>query len=161
MPLGTQRPILDSTRDPVERVGLLPSEYGNFSIYIAAHFHGQIMRKGLEEFKAALERARLVAILPHKDIGQISADGVKPHEAFQKDLEAIDNSDLIVAIVDYAIRGGTGFEIGYAFAHDIPVVIVATEDKNRISNMYVQSSTAMVHDLRSAVSAAIKELGDW
>ncbi|MDY6931209.1 MAG: nucleoside 2-deoxyribosyltransferase [Halobacteriota archaeon] len=66
--------------------------------------------------------------LPQEDSNNSHDSDIKNEEIFEKNLVAIDDSDIIVAVLDGAdIDSGTAWEIGYASALRKPVFGIKTD----------------------------------
>lgn len=74
-------------------------------------------------------------------------------KTFNSDVAAIDNSDAVVAILNGNYTdSGTCWEIGYAYAKNIPVIIV---------NLHDETINLMISDSCHAYISSIKELEDY
>ena len=71
----------------------------------------------VEQARNSLLAMGLEVFSPYHDVGLGIANDV-----VAKDLEALDRSDIVFALVD-GLDTGTVFEIGYARARGIPVVV--------------------------------------
>jgi nucleoside 2-deoxyribosyltransferase/predicted secreted protein len=55
-------------------------------------------------------------------------DQVAHQEIFRRHLAALENTDVVVAVIDGAdADSGTAWEMGYAYAHGIPVIAIRTD----------------------------------
>ncbi len=71
---------------------------------------------------------------------------------FKKDVEEIDNADLVVAIADFVhenVDSGTAFEVGYAYHSNKPLIIVQELDEplNLMLGQALTYYTTSVDDL--------------
>lgn len=69
---------------------------------------------------------------------------------FLEDVNQIQKADVMVAILDYPHANpdsGTAFEIGYAYAHSIPLVLFQAEN-NPVNIMLSQGATAYLTSLQ-------------
>jgi len=82
------------------------------TIYLAGPFFDIGERYVVEEVKHLLESEGADVISPVHDIGR-AADYDSPEEVAQQDLDAIERSDLVFALLDH-LDSGTHFEVGYA-----------------------------------------------
>ena len=71
---------------------------------------------------------------------------------FESDVRQVRKSDVVVAILDYVKDGeevvsdpGTVFEIGTAFEHGTPVILVQFDDTDKINLMLARSHAAFFH----------------
>lgn len=68
---------------------------------------------------------------------------------FNGDIAGIDNSDIVVAILDgNYMDSGSSFEVGYAHATNKPVIVVNLEGKT-INLMIAESLHAIIHSLEA------------
>ncbi len=86
-------------------------------VYLAGPFFNLSEVWLVEQARENLVGMGLEVFSPYHDVGLGSADDV-----VAKDLEALDRSDLVFALVD-GLDPGTVFEIGHARSRGIPVVI--------------------------------------
>lgn len=128
-------------------------------IYIAGHFHSNPLRQYIERIAGALEKIGFLTYVPHRDGGVIGSNGVTGISAFNADVIALKNCDGIVAILDGAYRGGTYFELGYAYALSIPLFVIRTDGTLGVSNMVMQSARLITSDVRQLVNEVIQTCG--
>lgn len=85
------------------------------------------------------------------------------HEIFTVNHAALDNSDLVVAIIDGAdADSGTAWEMGYAYAKGIPVYAIRTDFRmvgaaERVNLMLEQSTVVVLNleELRDALPCSL------
>jgi len=65
------------------------------------------------------------------DSGEIEKYEIDPDTIVSRDLQAINDSDYLVAIIDGTVSYGTIMEIVYAFAWGIPVYIICSNGHHR------------------------------
>jgi nucleoside 2-deoxyribosyltransferase len=66
--------------------------------------------------------------LPQEDSNNIHVEKNRQEIIFNKNLAALDSSDIIVAVIDGAdVDSGTAWEIGYAYSKGKPVVGLKTD----------------------------------
>jgi len=93
-------------------------------IYIAAPLFNDIERSRNHEFTISLEKEDFKVYLPQRDGGlfyEYIEQGFSIQDSrsyiFKKDIEAIDNSDIILCLLDGRVLDeGMCFELGYGFA---------------------------------------------
>jgi nucleoside 2-deoxyribosyltransferase len=123
---------------------------GNFPIapkqvYVASPFFTMAQRWLIEETIVALKEQGLRVFSPLHDIGYGPSEEVAP-----ADLGALKKCDILFAIVD-GLDSGTLFEVGYARAHNIPVVaFVQNEAANRLT-MLDGSGCEITNDFVTAI----------
>lgn len=79
-------------------------------------------------------------------------------EIFEKNLQAIDNVDIVVAVIDGAdADSGTSWEIGYAFAKRKKIISIRTDFRhvghNELVNLMLEQSSVVVNDIPSLIQA--------
>lgn len=78
----------------------------------------------IEKISSALERNGFETVCIARDIEKWGQVQLSPHELMQRAFAEIDSSHLIV--VDLTEKGvGLGIEAGYAYAKQIPIVVIA------------------------------------
>jgi len=92
-------------------------------------------------------------ISPVHDIGR-AADYDSPEEVAQQDLDAIERSDLVFALLDH-LDSGTHFEVGYARKEGTPVIGYANDFEMGSETMIRGSGCKVYEDLSSAIYNAI------
>lgn len=93
--------------------------------YLGIKFHpDQRNRALIETHTAVLTRAGFTTTCIARDLEQWGTHTFAPQVLMRRTLEIIRASDL--AIIDLSEKGvGLGIEAGYAFAHTVPLVVVA------------------------------------
>ena len=96
----------------------------NLSIYIAAPDFSTVNTKPIDVLADALRYHNFVPRRPVRENGQMQDSDTKERKAslVQKDLEIMDQSFLLIAVMIYN-DPGTLIEIGYAKAKGIPVIV--------------------------------------
>ena len=115
-------------------------------IYSAGPLFNLHEQKYLEDIAKVLEEDGYVCFLPHRDQTGIDKSELKGTEMkqstkdriFQNDLEALEDSDLTIALVTgQDIDSGTASEIGYTFANKKPVIAINANER-RYRNLFVE-----------------------
>ena len=100
-------------------------------LYLGAPLFSQPERQWNRTLAAALaeELPGWEVVLPQDlRVGESYNDRTRFGELFERTVEDLGNSDLLVAVVDGAdADSGVAFELGYAYARGIPVVAVRTD----------------------------------
>lgn len=117
-----------------------------------------LMAKELEKTMhyIATEEKQVQVYLPFRDAGDWTTVGAEA--VFVRDLQAIDNSDIVVAVLDGAdVDSGTAAEMGYAWARGKPIFAVCTDMERRRKqiNAFV---IGLVLKKTDAVAANVKRL---
>ncbi|WP_135662121.1 PfkB family carbohydrate kinase [Halorhabdus rudnickae] len=123
------------------------------TIYLAGPFFDIGERFVVEEVKNILEGESADVISPIHDIGR-AADYDSPEEVAQQDLDAIEQSDLVFALLDH-LDSGTHFELGYARKEGTPVIGYADNLETSRETMILGSGCEVYGDLSSAIFNAI------
>jgi sugar/nucleoside kinase (ribokinase family)/nucleoside 2-deoxyribosyltransferase len=90
----------------------------------------------VDELEAVLENMGMTVISPRRDIGELPADP-SPEEVLrtgQRDYEAIDDCDLLVAVLD-GDDPGTLMEVGYAAKAAKPIIGLSSRTGGRVQPM--------------------------
>jgi nucleoside 2-deoxyribosyltransferase/predicted secreted protein len=123
------------------------SEFSRYRVYLAAPLFSAAERRYNKHLAMLLRTSFFEVYLP-QDTGDDSyeRDRSAHQEIFKKNLAALEAADLIVAVIDGAdADSGTAWEIGYAFAKDIPVISIRTDfrmtgQQEHVNLMLEQSS---------------------
>ena len=100
-------------------------------IYIAGPLFNKKVKVILEKIDKICKELGLDTFLPHRDAGLYSKGDSKPF--FKKDRDTIDECSIIIAYLDWrGISSGTAWEMGYAYAKNIPIISYV-EDKESIT----------------------------
>ena len=119
-----------------------------YDIYIAAPFFTFSQLELVEEMAELFKNAGLVVFSPYHNVGF----GHARHIAKQ-DMDGIRASRILVACLD-GYDPGTVFEVGFARALGIPVLIYAPNLSELHSTMFVGSGCEVVRDFTTAVYRA-------
>lgn len=117
-------------------------------IYLAGPFFNDKQRAHISHAESILRKQGLMVFSPREHTipdGENMANHLWGKAVFQMDVEAIDCCDLVVAVYDGMYSDtGTAWEIGYAYARDIPIVLVCTDISDEQSIMPVNASSAVL-----------------
>jgi nucleoside 2-deoxyribosyltransferase len=93
--------------------------------YISIKYRADNSNKDcIENISAALEQSGFETVCIARDIEKWRGVQLSPEELMQRTFAEIDSSDLLV--VDLTEKGvGLGIEAGYAYAKQIPIVVIA------------------------------------
>lgn len=111
-----------------------------YDFYVAGPFFNDDQLKSLKSVEAAA--INFVQFQPRRDAG-VLGDKPTQHDmlnVFMEDVKAIDDSKFVLADLTYHDTG-TSFELGYAFAKHIPVIIFCDETKGRKLNLMLAASS--------------------
>lgn len=116
-------------------------------IYIAGPLFTQGDRWFLEKLDSVLRDYGFTTYLPHRDGGLCPSDGRETTEFFQKDLEALNSCDIIVAILHGTdIDSGTAWEMGYGYANKKMIISIAEDIRiaGEITNVNLMLSNSSI-----------------
>lgn len=122
-----------------------PARAGSGQVYIAAPFFNLAERLLVEEVRTQLMEMGANVFSPLHDVGIGPASSVT-----QQDLKGLDESDVVLAILNGGDLG-TVFEVGYAVARGIPVVVLAQNMRPEDLKMPEGSGCRITQDLVSAI----------
>ncbi len=95
-------------------------------VYIAGPLFVEEARVILEDIDKLCKELNIDTFLPHRDAGLYDKGDSK--EFFIKNKDALDWCDIVIAYLDWkGISSGTAWEIGYAYAKDIPIIALAED----------------------------------
>lgn len=114
-------------------------------VYLAGPFFSMMQRWMVHESRQALLEQGLRVFSPFHDVGIGAADDIAV-----ADLKGLDESQAVFAIVD-GLDAGTLFEIGYARARDIPVVVFVQSEGVEALKMLDGTGCQIVQDFTTAI----------
>lgn len=120
------------------------------SIYLAAPFFTLSQRWLVEEALNALEGLGATVFSPLHEVGI----GQEPREIARQELEGLRMAKVVFAILD-GEDPGTMFEIGYARAHDKPVVVLAEATQLESLTMFIGSGCTIESEFVTAIYRTI------
>ena len=101
------------------------------TIYLAAPLFSDAEREFNCKLRDQITKRGFSVFLPQEDSNDTTnmRHEEKQSHIFQNNLEAIDNSDIVVAILDGGsdVDSGTAWELGYAFARKKTVLALKTD----------------------------------
>ncbi len=98
-------------------------------VYIAGKLCTDIEREKLEEIERLCSALGFETFLPHRDIGL--AEGIEDvKRIFEGDIiEGFKEVELVIALLDgLSVGAGTAWELGYAYANNIPAIGLKTDE---------------------------------
>lgn len=97
------------------------------TVYLAAPLFSEAERDFNRKLRDGIKNAGFAVFLPQEDSNNVRTEN-RQEIIFNKNRNAIESSDIIVAVVDgIDIDSGTAWEIGYAFAKGKPVIGLRTD----------------------------------
>ncbi|MEW6527153.1 MAG: nucleoside 2-deoxyribosyltransferase [Spirochaetota bacterium] len=129
-------------------------------IYFAGPLFTAAERQFNESLAQYIEQAGYAVYLPQKECQGISS----ANDIFNRCIKGLDNAWCVVAVVDGAdADSGTCFEMGYAYARDIPILGVRTDFRRSADdgylNLMLSQSVAAVCFVSSLETISIEEIG--
>lgn len=122
-----------------------PKPIPDTQIYLAGPFFTTGQRWLVDEARSALKEMGFNVFSPIHDVGMGSFN-----EVVQLDLQALERSGLILALAD-GMDPGTLYEIGYARARGIPVVVVAESSKDSDLTMMLGTDCSVFNDFATGI----------
>lgn len=115
------------------------------TVYLAGPFFTLAQLWLIEQARANLQSFNLNVFSPYHDVGHGSAEDV-----VERDLEGIRQCDILLAIGD-GMDSGTIYEIGYARALGIPVIMYCENESVENKKMMEGSDCILCNDYVSAI----------
>lgn len=150
--LGFSKEMVESQISDSNRIFVSPNA-ASPSIYLAGPFFSVGELYTVEGVRSLLNGEGAKVFSPFHDIGR-AAEYDRHEGVAQNDLDAIDEADLVFALLDH-LDSGTQFELGYARKAGIPVVGYAANLDNLSKTMILGTGCEVYGDLSSAVFNAI------
>ena len=132
---------------------------GCFRVYLAAPLFTEAETEYNKKIANILTGYAMEVYLPQESGDSAhTRDESSQNEIFHKNLEAIDNADIIISIIDGAdADSGTSWEIGYAYAKGKKIISLRTDFRrvgdNEAINLILEQSSVVVYDIPSLIQA--------
>ena len=98
------------------------------TVYLAAPLFSEAELDFNRKLRDKIKKAGFNVFLPQEDSNNIKDEKTRQKIIFGKNEAAIQNSDIIVAVIDGTdVDSGTAWEIGYAYALGKPIVGLRTD----------------------------------
>jgi len=98
------------------------------TVYLAAPLFSEAECDFNRRLRDEIKGAGFNVFLPQEDSNNIKDEASRQKIIFDKNLKGIENSDILVAVIDGAdVDSGTAWEIGFAFAKGKPVLGLRTD----------------------------------
>lgn len=114
-------------------------------VYLAGPFFTTAQRWLIEECFQALQGMKIQAFSPYHQVGMGSGE-----EIYSRDIEGLKKSHVVLACLD-GLDAGTVYEIGYARAEGIPVVVFVQNESEENLKMIAGSGCRIYNDLVTAL----------
>lgn len=135
------------------------SVFARYRVYLAAPLFSEAERTYNEEIAALLKKHFFDVHMP-QDTGDNSAerDIHEHHSIYKKNIQAINDADIIVAIIDGAdADSGTAWEMGYATASGKPVIALRTDfriaGRDELVNLMLEQSACVTTNKKGLLNA--------
>jgi nucleoside 2-deoxyribosyltransferase len=98
------------------------------TVYLAAPLFSEAECDFNRKLRDLIKDEGFQVFLPQEDSNNIHVEKNRQEIIFNKNLAALDSSDIIVAVIDGAdVDSGTAWEIGYAYSKGKPVLGLKTD----------------------------------
>lgn len=155
---------LDFTLGARRRTSIIahPEKLNSAEIYLAGHFLSEPMRYWVDAITQVLEAKGFSVFSPYRDAGLLTSQSTDDEKriCFENDVKALDRSDFVVALLDGLGRGGTSWEIGYAYARGKPIFGILTDTGLPLSNMMMMSCKSIDNSLVQFVNHIMEYIMD-
>jgi nucleoside 2-deoxyribosyltransferase/predicted secreted protein len=145
------------------------TDFARYRVYLAAPLFSRAEKEYNISLFETLASHFFEVYLP-QEVGDDShhRDNKAHRDIFNRHLAALENTDIVVAVIDGAdADSGTAWEMGYAYAHAIPVIAIRTDFRmaghHEHVNLMLEQSGLVVHSaedlleaLRSPLQAAAR-----
>jgi sugar/nucleoside kinase (ribokinase family)/nucleoside 2-deoxyribosyltransferase len=123
------------------RVIAHPEQLSAVGIYLAGSFLSAPMRNWVDLICNVLESKGFRLFSPYREVGMLNSRSSSEDKAktFELDIKGIDSAKMVVALLDGIGRGGTSWELGYAYSTGKPIFGLLTDPEFSVSNMVYQS----------------------
>ena len=137
--------LVESLRRQVSRSQKSIRAIPNTQIYLAGPFFNTAQQWLIDEARSILRDFGFNVFSPIHDVGEGDINTVA-----SADLKALQESGIVIALLD-GLDPGTIFEIGYARALDIPVVVAAENVSASDLTMIIGSGCEVTNDFATAI----------
>ncbi len=125
------------------------------TVYLAAPLFSQAELDFNRRLRDEIKSAGFSIFLPQEDSNNIKDGKNRQAIIFNKNVEAIQNSDIIVAVIDGTdVDSGTAWEIGYAWALGKPVLGLRTDFRT----MGIEGTVNLMIERSVELCAGVPEL---
>lgn len=114
-------------------------------------------RKLIEDISSALEENQIESYSMFRDCQKWGDVKIEPEEIMEIAFENLDDCDLF--IVEFSEKGvGIGIETGYAYANNIPIIVVAKEGSDVSSTLRGIAKDILFYDSADELGQKFKAL---
>ena len=122
-----------------------PRSIPSSQIYLAGPFFNTAQQWLIDEVRESLREMGFNVFSPSHEVGFGPAEEVAP-----ADLYALEQSGIVLALLD-GLDAGTVFEVGYACAKNIPVIVIAESVDANSLTMVIGSGCEVTNDLTTGI----------
>ncbi len=127
------------------------------TVYLAAPLFSGAELDFNRKLRDEIKMAGFKVFLPQEDSNNIKDERTRQKIIFVKNEAAIQNSDIIVAVLDGTdVDSGTAWEIGYAYARGKPVLGLRTDFRT----LGIEGTVNLMIERSVVLCTSIKELLD-
>jgi len=117
-------------------------------VYIAGPLFTPSQRNYLEKINKLIKSLGFNTYLPHKDGGLFIRGITKSADFFDKDLNALDNCNILIAVLNgNEVDSGTAWEMGFAYFKKIPIIGILEDSRkpnDDLLNVMISNSTIKI-----------------
>lgn len=125
------------------------------TVYLAAPLFSEAERDFNSKLRDKIKSAGFNVFLPQEDSNNIKDEKNRQEIIFNKNVAAIERSDIIVAVIDGTdVDSGTAWEIGYAFARGKPIIGLRTDFRT----LGIEGTVNLMMQRSAILCASITEL---
>jgi nucleoside 2-deoxyribosyltransferase/predicted secreted protein len=135
------------------------ADFSRYRIYLAAPLFSVAEKEYNRRLRELLTSHLFEVYLPQEVGDDTDQRNMEFHrEIFRRHREALDRTDVVVAVIDGAdADSGTAWEMGYAFAHGIPVFAIRTDfrmaGQHEHVNLMLEQSARLVRSTAELLDA--------
>lgn len=130
------------------------TDIGAKQVYLAGPFFDMSQRWMISQARDALSDMGIKVFSPVHDVGM--ANNKPPREIYRKDIDGLEASNIIFAVVD-GLDSGTLFELGYAANKGIPIVMLAQRASDADLLMPIGANSFVYDDFATAIYSTVWE----
>ena len=135
------------------------ADFSKYRVYLAAPLFSQA-EKDYNNRLAALLSSHFFEVYLPQEMGDDShqRDRVAHQEIFSRNIQKLGTADMVVAVIDGPdADSGTAWEMGYAYAHKIPVIAIRTDfrmaGRHEYVNLMLEQSAVLVRSMKELLNA--------
>lgn len=128
-------------------------------IYIAGKLSDKSERERVEKLDAVCKELGFDTFLPHRDVGLVKNISDAPR-IFRGDItKGLATCDVVVVSLEgLHIGSGTAWELGYAYAHKMPIIGIKTDEPVEDALDYLSPIIIASTKIVTSIAALKKEL---